>query len=80
MEGPRARDSSLVNQHTRDLLLWVEREPRTYSEAVETWRTSCPRFSTWEDAIADELVAVVRNGSVSTVVVTALGRRALAKA
>ena len=69
-----------MNHHTRELLLWVEREPRTYSEAVETWRTSCPRLSTWEDAIADELVEVVRNGSVSTVVVTELGRRELAKA
>ena len=69
-----------MNPHTRELLLWVGREPRTYSEAVEIWRTSCPRLSTWEDAIADELVEVVRNGSVSTVVVTELGRRGLAKA
>jgi len=27
------------------------REPRLYSEVIETWRTSCPRLTIWEDAV-----------------------------
>jgi hypothetical protein len=32
-----------------DLVEWVAREPRLYSEVIETWRTSCPRLTIWED-------------------------------
>ena len=67
-----------MNAQTRELLLWLEREPRTYSEAVEVWRTSCPRLSVWEDAIADRLIEVVPTRSSAGVVVTTLGRTALA--
>jgi hypothetical protein len=69
-----------VNAQTRELLDWLEREPRTYAEAVETWRTACPRLSIWEDAIADGLIEVVRNDSGSTVAVTPSGRAALEQA
>ncbi|MGI9408927.1 MAG: hypothetical protein ACR2OV_02555 [Hyphomicrobiaceae bacterium] len=34
-----------------DLIEWVVREPRTYRDVIETWRTSCPRLTIWEDAI-----------------------------
>ena len=34
-----------------DLIEWVAREPRTYRDVIETWRTSCPRLTIWEDAI-----------------------------
>jgi len=40
-----------------DLVEWVAREPRPYSEAIETWRTSCPRLTIWEDAIDRGYVA-----------------------
>ena len=33
-----------------DLVEWVAREPRPYAEVIETWRTSCPRLTIWEDA------------------------------
>lgn len=33
-----------------DLVEWVAREPRPYAEAIEAWRTSCPRLTVWEDA------------------------------
>ena len=26
-----------------DLLSWVAREPRTYPDAIEVWRTNCPQ-------------------------------------
>ena len=34
-----------------DLVEWVAREPRSYTEVMEAWRTSCPRLSIWEDAV-----------------------------
>ena len=32
-------------------LSWVAASPRTYAEAMDAWRTSCPRLSVWEDAL-----------------------------
>jgi hypothetical protein len=34
-----------------DFVEWIAREPRLYSEVMETWRTSCPRLTIWEDAV-----------------------------
>ena len=34
-----------------DLLEWVAREPRTYTDVLDAWRTSCPRLTVWEDAV-----------------------------
>ncbi len=34
-----------------DLLEWIDRAPRTYTEVMEAWRTSCPRLTVWEDAV-----------------------------
>ena len=34
-----------------DLLEWASREPRSYADYLETWRTSCPRLPAWEEAI-----------------------------
>ena len=39
-----------------DLVEWIAREPRLYSEVIETWRTSCPRLTIWEDAVDRGLV------------------------
>lgn len=33
-----------------DFVEWVAREPRAYAEVIATWKTSCPRLTTWEDA------------------------------
>jgi len=41
---------------TLQLLEWISREPRTYAEVLEAWRTTCPRLSIWEDACADGLI------------------------
>jgi hypothetical protein len=40
----------------REFLAWVVSRPRTYSEAMEAWRSSCPRHTVWEDALADGLI------------------------
>lgn len=51
--------------HARQFLAWVAERPRTYSEAMEAWRTSCPRLSAWEDAIIDDLIRVDASGAAS---------------
>ena len=33
-----------------DLLQWLGSSRRPYSEVLDAWRTSCPRFPVWEDA------------------------------
>lgn len=65
---------------TVELLAWVSAGPRTYHEAMEAWRSNCPRLSVWEDALIAGLVQVVRrpggtNGSWVTL--TARGRAVL---
>ena len=37
-------------------LSWVADRPRSYAEAMDAWRTSCPRLSVWEDAVIEDLV------------------------
>jgi hypothetical protein len=64
----------------RELLAWVARRPRTYGEAMEAWRTSCPRMPVWEDAIDNGLIAVVPGNAGlrgCTVELTAEGRAVL---
>ena len=66
---------------TVELLAWLAARPRTYGETLDAWRTSCPRLSVWEDALADGLVEVRREGSHGALVgLTGAGRAALADA
>ena len=39
-----------------DLVEWIAIQPRTYTEIMEAWRTSCPRLTIWEDATDQGLV------------------------
>ena len=66
-----------MRAQTRELLAWIDAEPRSYPEAIDVWRTTCPQHSVWEDALAEQLIEVVRNGSQAQVVVTSRGRAAL---
>lgn len=68
-----------VRQLTLDFLTWVSSQPRTYGEAMEAWRTSCPRLSVWEDAIIDGLIQVQDGGAKnqSKVSLTPRGRAML---
>ena len=34
-----------------DFLEWLAARPRRYSEVMDAWRTSCPRFTVWEDVL-----------------------------
>ena len=66
---------------TVQFLAWVAAKPRTYGDTMETWRTSCPRLSIWEDAILDGLVQLeTGNGKPrdqSAVTLTGRGRAML---
>jgi hypothetical protein len=47
---------------TVQFLTWVSEAPRTYGDAMDAWRTSCPRLSIWDDAIRDGLVRMEKGG------------------
>jgi D-3-phosphoglycerate dehydrogenase len=58
-----------------DLLEWIAAGPRTYSEVMDAWRTSCPRLPVWEDAVdARFVVRTNDNGGGTMVEVTDAGR------
>ena len=64
---------------TREFLHWVAGRPRTYAEAMEAWRSNCPRQSVWEDALLDGLIRVENGASMNEckVTLTAQGAAAL---
>jgi hypothetical protein len=53
--------------------------PRTYEQAMEAWRSSCPRLTTWEDALIAGLIEVSPGdaGTPSQVRLTTAGLSAL---
>ena len=61
-----------------DLVEWVAREPRLYADVIETWRTSCPRLTIWEDAVDQGYVTrETIAGAGARVTVTAGGEQFL---
>lgn len=69
---------------TVQFLSWADRAPRTYGQAMDAWRTSCPRLPVWEDALDGGLVRVeAAPGAAmadSPIVLTPRGRALLAEA
>lgn len=61
---------------TLQLLEWVAERPRTRSELMEAWKSTCPRLSIWEDACADGLLGC-GSGSDDAIVLTEAGQRCL---
>ena len=62
----------------RDLVSWIAVRPRAYDEVMDTWRTSCPRLTIWEDAVDAGLVKVRFDNEAGKVVsVTQHGREFL---
>ncbi len=58
-----------------DLLEWIARQPRAYGDVMDAWRTSCPRFPIWEDAVDLGFVARVHRDDIgASVCVTPAGR------
>jgi hypothetical protein len=68
-----------VSAPIRELLVWVARCPRTYADVMAAWRSSCPRFTVWEDALDAGLVQIERRGETgeSLIALTPHGRAAL---
>lgn len=68
-----------VSLLTVDFLQWISSRPRTYADAMEAWRTSCPRNSVWEDALIGGLIQIENGNRVneSTVSLTPKGKAIL---
>ena len=47
---------------TVEFLSWVASRPRTYAEAMEAWRSHCPRHPVWDDALSDGLIQIEGRG------------------
>jgi hypothetical protein len=63
---------------TVELLSWLALRPRSYEEAIDVWKSHCPRLTVWDDALVDGLIRIERNGGgASTVCLTDRGRAAL---
>jgi hypothetical protein len=70
--------SDAVEPLLADLVAWIAKEERPYSDVMEAWRTSCPRLPVWEEANARGLVTRERGADgIAVVRVTAAGRRFL---
>ena len=70
--------SETVDALLGDMLAWLARDARSYSDVMEAWRTSCPRLPVWEDAIERGLVEHARLNGVAAVRITQAGRAFLA--
>jgi hypothetical protein len=56
-----------------DFLGWLAEEPRAYEDVMDAWRTSCPRLSIWEDALAENFVRTARgDGELARQVIVTL--------
>ena len=62
-----------------DLVEWCAREPRSYADVIDAWRTSCPRLTVWEDATERGLLTRTQGADNTTyVAVTSEGQAFLA--
>jgi hypothetical protein len=75
----RSPEKQTVSLSVIEFLTWVSLRPRTYGEAMDSWRSTCPRLSTWEDALADGLIQVESGATLDqcNVTLTARGRALL---
>jgi hypothetical protein len=72
--------SSSIEALILDLVEWVAKEPRSYADVMDAWRTSCPRLTVWEDAVDRKLVQREATAAQGVVVkVTDRGRDYLAE-
>jgi hypothetical protein len=55
--GKQSMTDAVVDALILDLLEWLANGERTYQEAIDIWRTSCPRLPVWEEAKDRGLIA-----------------------
>ena len=60
-----------------EFLTWVSSRPRSYDEAMAAWRSTCPKHTTWEDAIIEGLIQVGSGLDQSKVTLTPRGKEFL---
>ena len=69
--------SEAVRALTLEFLRWISSRPRTYAETMQVWRTTCPRHSIWEDALADGLIELESTSDAARVTLTPRGETML---
>jgi hypothetical protein len=67
------------NPAMMEFLAWISSRRRTYAETMEAWRSTCPRHTVWEDALADGLIEVADTLQHSEVMLTLRGRTLVEK-
>jgi hypothetical protein len=72
--GKKSMIDPVVDALVLDLLEWLGSGERTYQEAIDIWRTSCPRLPVWEDAKDRGLVAKEHMNGREVVRMTPAGR------
>jgi len=55
-----------ITASTVELLTWVKARERTYEDVVEAWKSNCPRYAVWDDAVTAGLVTAGRSGVALT--------------
>jgi hypothetical protein len=55
-----------ITAPTIELLTWVTARDRTYEDVVEAWKSNCPRYAVWDDAVTAGLVTAGRDGVALT--------------
>lgn len=68
---------AVVEALVLDLLEWLESSYRTYEEAIDAWRTSCPKLPVWEDANDRGFIAREYLNGRELVKITSQGRELL---
>lgn len=62
---------------TIELLSWLAARSRTYDEAIDAWRSHCPRLTVWEDALIEGFIRIERSDTGSSNVALTDSGRAL---
>ena len=64
-----------------EFLSWVAARRRTYDDAAEAWRSTCPRHTIWEDAFIEGFVRLTTDRpGLCEVLLTTAGQIALEQA
>ena len=63
---------------TLQMLEWIDQGAHSYAEVIDTWKSSCPRLTIWEDACADGLISSAP-GMTGVVSLTGKGRSYLSQ-
>jgi hypothetical protein len=64
-----------------EFLTWISARPRSYADAMEAWRSSCPRDTVWENALMGGLIQINQGDRLDQceVTLTERGRAVLEK-